>query len=202
MPPARTHGARRYGTCVAERVRVTFDTDVRRRRLAVLLRIVLAIPPALVLSLWGLLAAPTVVLAWFATLARGRTPRALHRFLRGYLRYYAQFSAWWNLVSGRYPGPRRRDAHPVQLEAPREPQPRPAALLRVVLALPGLVLAGVLGVVLGLAGIAAWFVALLRGRTTEGLRELGAFCVRYQVEVLAYVLLLTPRAPRLEPPAS
>jgi len=63
------------------------------------------------------------------------------------------------------------------------------------------VLGSVLNVVLGLVGIATWFVALVRGRTTEGLRELGAFCVRYQVEVLAYLLLLSPRAAKLEPPA-
>jgi len=185
---------------VAERVRVTFDTDVRRRRLAILLRIVLAIPPALVLVLWTVLAAPALVLAWIATLVRGRTPRPLHRFLHGYLRYFGQFDAWWSLVSGSYPRLRGRDRHPVQLEARRERQARLSTLLRVVLALPGLVLASVLGVVLALSGIAAWFVALMRGRTTDGLRELGAFCVRYQVEVLAYVLLLTARAPRLESP--
>jgi hypothetical protein len=185
---------------VAERVRVTFDTDLRRRRLGVLFRILLAIPPVLVLGLWGLLATPVLVVSWLMTLVRGRTPRALHRFLRGYVRYWAQFGSWWNLVSGRYPRPRRRDAHPVQLEAPRERQPRLVTLFRVLLALPSVVLASVLNVVLGVAGIAAWFVALARGRTTEGLRELGAFCVRYQVEVLAYVFLLSPRAAKLEPP--
>jgi hypothetical protein len=185
---------------VAERVRVTFDTDLRRRRLAVLFRLLLAIPPAFVLSVWGLVAIPALVFSWIATLVRGRSPSVLHRFLRGYLRYWAQFGAWLNLVSGRYPRARKRDQHPVQLEAPRVPQSRPVTLLRIVLALPLLVLASVLNVVLGLVGIAAWFVALVRGRTTEGLRELGAFCVRYQVEVLAYVLLLTPRSAKLEPP--
>lgn len=185
---------------MAERLRVTFDTDVRRRRIAVLLRIALALPPALAVVVWTALAAPAFVLAWVATLARGRTPRALHGLLRGYLRYLGQFGAWLSLVSGSYPWLRGRDRHPVQLVAEREPQARLSTLLRVVLALPGLVLASVLGVVLALAGIAAWFVALSRGRTTEGLLELGAFCVRYQLEVLAYVLLLTACAPRLDSP--
>jgi Domain of unknown function (DUF4389) len=186
---------------VAERVRVTFDTDLRRRRLAVLFRIVLAIPPALVLVVWGLLAAPALIASWVATVLRGRAPDALHRLLRGYLRHLLQFNAWWNLVSGSYPGVRRRDAHPVQLDAPREPQPRLGTLLRLLLAVPALVLGSVLGVVLGLTAVAAWFVALLRGRTTEGLRELGSFCLRYQTEVFAYVLVLTPQPPKLTPPA-
>ena len=96
---------------------------------------------------------------------------------------------------------RRRDGHPVQLDAPRAPQPRLGTLVRLLLALPGLVLGSVLGVVLGLTAVAAWFVALGRGRTTEGLRELGAFCLRYQTEVFAYLLVLTPRPPELTPPA-
>jgi hypothetical protein len=186
---------------VAERVRVTFDTDLRRRRLGVLFRLVLAIPAALVLVVWGLLAAPALVASWIVTLVRGRSPRRLHRFLRGYLRYWTQFGAWLNLVSGRYPRLRKRHEHPVQLDAPLVRQPRWRTLLRIVLALPSLVLGSVLNVVLGLVAVAAWFVALVRGRTTEGLRELGAFCVRYQVEVLAYLLLLSPRAAKLEPPA-
>jgi uncharacterized protein DUF4389 len=182
---------------VAERVRVTFDTDLRRRRLAVLFRLVLAIPPVIVLAGWGVLAVPVLAVALLATLVRGRTPPALHRFLRGYVRYSAQVAAWWNLVTDRFPRFRRRDVHPVQFDAPRVEQRRLVTLFRIVLAVPSLVLASVLGVVLALSSVAAWFVSLARGRTTEGLRELGAFCVRYQVEVLAYLLLLTPRAPGL-----
>ena len=179
---------------------MTFDAELRRRRLAVVFRVVLVVWPLLVLAVWGLLAIPVVAFAWLATLVRGRTPRRLHRFLRGYVSYSAQVTAWWNLVSGRFPRARKRDRHPVQLEAPRIPQPRLVTLFRLVLAVPSVVLASVLNVVLGLTAVAAWFVALVRGRTTEGLRELGAFCVRYQVELLAFVLLISPRAPRLAPP--
>jgi Domain of unknown function (DUF4389) len=185
---------------VDERVRVTFDTDLRRRRLAVLFRVVPAILPEIVLATWTALAAPVLVVAWLATLARGRMPRPLHRFLRGYVRYSAQVAAWFQLASGRFPSPRRRDTHPVQLAAPQLPQRRIAVLLRIVLAVPSLVLGSVLGVVLAVSAVAAWFVSLARGQTTEGLRELGAFCVRYQAEVLAYVLLVTPHAPKLTPP--
>lgn len=72
-------------------------------------------------------------------------------------------------------------------------------LLRPVLALPALVLASVLAVVHLCSAVAAWFVALVLGRTTAGLRELGAFCLRYAAEATAYALLLTPRYPRLAP---
>lgn len=180
---------------------MTFDTELRRRRLTILFRVVLALPAAVVLAVWGLLAAPVLILAWPSTIVRGRMPRLFHRVLRGYLRYAAQCNAWFNIVSGSYPRPRRRDVHPVQVVAQREAQGRSAALARPLLALPGLVLGSVFGVVLGTSAVAAWFVVLVRGRTTAGLRELGAFCLRYQVEALAYLMLLSPRAPKLEPPA-
>jgi Domain of unknown function (DUF4389) len=73
-------------------------------------------------------------------------------------------------------------------------------LLRVPLAASAVVLASALGVVLGCTAIGAWFVALALGRTTEGLRELGAFCLRYLTETAAYLLLVTAAYPRLAPP--
>jgi hypothetical protein len=73
-------------------------------------------------------------------------------------------------------------------------------VFRLPLALPALVLASAFSVVLSLAAVAAWFVALALGRTTAGLVELGTFCVRYQLETQAYVTLLTSTYPRLAPP--
>lgn len=187
---------------MAERIGVTFDRDLRRRRLAVLLRVLLALPAAVTLLGWTLAAALCLLVAWPTTVVRGRMPRRLHRVLHGYVQYAARFHAWLSLVSGAYPRARRRHAHPLRLEAPREAQARASALFRFPLALPGLVLGSVFGVVLLTSGVAAWWVALVRGRTTEGLRELGAFCLRYQVEALAYATLLSPRAARLAPPAT
>jgi hypothetical protein len=88
----------------------------------------------------------------------------------------------------------------VQVDADRRRQRRWTVLLRVPLAVPAVVLASVLGVVLAGTAVGAWFVALILGRTTEGLRELGAFCLRYATEAAAYLLLVTPTYPRLAPP--
>ena len=181
-----------------ERPRVTFDTDLRRRRLFVLLRLPAALAPLAVLAIWSLPASVAVVIGWVAAVVVGRVPRGVHRFLSAYLRYAASTSAWLNLVTRRYPRVRR--ASGVTFDAMREPQPRLVTFGRVLLALPGLVLGSAFGVVLGLTAVAVWFVALVRGRTTEGLRELGAFCIRYHVECVAFLFLLTPRAPRLDPP--
>jgi uncharacterized protein DUF4389 len=167
----------------------------------VLLRAALVIPHYVVLSVWTLLAVPSVAIAWLALLIEGRLPSFLHRFLAAFLRYQGQVTAWFDLLSARYPDPLHSGEHPFRIELPERPrQPRLVTLFRLPLALPALVLTSVLNVVLALASVAAWFVALALGRTTAGLQELGTFCVRYALETQAYVTLLTSAYPRLAPP--
>jgi hypothetical protein len=182
-------------------VRVEAGEPLRRRRLTVLLRAVLVIPHYIVLSIWSLLAVPAVAVAWLALLIEGRLPSFLHRFLGAFLRYQGQVTAWFDLLSTRYPDPLHTGEHPFRIELPVRPrQPRLVTLFRLPLALPPLVLTSALNVVLSLASVAAWFAALALGRTTAGLQELGTFCLRYQLETQAYVTLLTSTYPRLAPP--
>ncbi len=180
---------------------LTEDPELRRRRLGVLFRPVLVLPAVALSAGWSLVALLILPLAWIAALITGRVPRRAHRLLRAALEYQSRVTAWFDLVSGTYPRFPGRRGHPVRLAANRAQQPRWTILLRIPLALPALVLATVFGTVLAATGVAAWLVALLRGRTTAGLRELGFFCLRYQTETLAYIQLLTPRAPRLEQPS-
>jgi hypothetical protein len=140
--------------------------------------------------------------AWLAALIDGRVPAWLLRFLSAYLRYHGQVTAWFHLLSNRYPDPLHTVDHPFAIEVPdRHRQPRLVTLFRLPLALPAIVLWSVFGVVLVLVAVPSWFAALALGRTTAGLQELGTFCLRYQLETEAYVLLLTASYPELAPPA-
>jgi hypothetical protein len=162
---------------------------------------VLVIPHYIVLSIWTLVVVPAVAIAWLALLIEGRLPSFLQRFLGAFLRYQGQVAAWFDLLSTRYPDPLHTVEHPFRIELPDRPrQPRLVTLFRLPLALPALVLTSAFSVVLSLASVAAWFVALALGRTTAGLLELGTFCLRYQLETQAYVTLLTSTYPRLAPP--
>jgi hypothetical protein len=183
------------------RVQVESLETLRRRRLAVLLRLVLVVPHYVVLSVWSLLVLPAVAVAWLALLIEGRLPSFLHRFLAAFLRYQGQVAAWFDLLSARYPDPLHTREHQFRIEVAERPrQRRLLTLFRLPLALPALVLASVFNVVLSLAAAGAWFTALVLGRTTAGLQELGTFCLRYQLETQAYVSLLTAAYPRLAPP--
>jgi uncharacterized protein DUF4389 len=185
------------------RVRVSDEEPLGRRRAAVLFRVLLYVPHAIVVSLWSFVVAPTLAIVWLALLIEGRLPEWLHRFMSAFVRYVGQVTAWFFLLSARYPDPLHTRTHPFAIAIPERPrQPRLVTLFRLVLALPALVLATALRVVLTLAAIPAWFAGLALGRTTAGLQELGAFCLRYEIETIAYALLVTARYPRLVPPES
>lgn len=165
-----------------------------------LFRIVLYVPQAIVVGAWSLVAVPAVAIAWLALLIEGRLPTWLDRFIAAFVRYVGQVTAWFFLLSARYPDPLHTQLHPFAVDvAARRRQPRLVTLFRLVLAIPALLLTIALHVVLTLSSIPAWFAGLALGRTTAGLQELGMFCLRYELEALAYTVLLTARYPRLLP---
>jgi hypothetical protein len=185
------------------RLRVRDDEPLRRRRVAVFFRVLLYVPHAIVLGGWSVIAAPLVAIAWLALLIEGRLPAWLHRFIAAYVRYTGQVTAWFFLLSGRYPDPLHTQTHPFVIDVPDRPrQPRLITLFRALLAIPPLLLATALRVVLSLAAVPAWFAGVALGRTTAGLQELGAFCLRFELEAVAYALLLTATYPRLVPAES
>ena len=153
------------------------------------------------------------VIAWFATLIRGRNPESLHDFLAGFVRYALHVQAYLFLAANPYPafflGTAR--AYPVDLEigAPA-PQSRWKTLLRLFLAIPALLLLGALsgggggprfsgGGVAAVGAFLTWFAALARGRAPRGLRDLTAWGLGYGAHFWAYVFLLTDRYPNSNP---
>jgi len=185
-------------------VRLEVDDDLRRSRLTVFFRLLLALPHLVWLQLWGIAALFALVASWFATLARGTTPAALHRFLSSYVRYQTHVYAFAALTANPFPGfTGRAGSYPVDLVvAERARQNRWTVGFRLVLAIPALLLAGAYGGVLLVAALLGWFAALARGRMPLGLRNAGALALRYTAQTYAYVLLLTDRYPYGGPTAA
>jgi uncharacterized protein DUF4389 len=182
-------------------IRLEVDDELRRSRLTVFFRLLLAIPHLIWLLLWTIAVAFALVAAWFSTLAIGRLPDALHRFLAAYLRYATHFSAYVYLVGGKFPGFTGTEGSygiDVHIDAP-EKQSRWKTLFRFFLAIPAFLVAGALGGVLLVVAIFAWWFSLITGRMPEGLRNLGASCLRYSSQTYAYFFLLTERYPYATP---
>lgn len=173
------------------------DDDLRRSRLLVFFRFLLAIPHLVWALLWGLLALLLLIPSWASALALGRLPGPLHRFYAALVRYGAQLSAFFYLGANPFPGftgtPGR---YPVEVAvAAPERQGRWTILFRGLLALPASILGGALNSLQLTAAVLGWFAALFTGRMPHGLRNVQLYAIRYGAQLYAYGLLLTPRYP-------
>jgi len=182
-------------------VRVLVSDDLERPRLTVLFRLFLAIPHLVWLTLWSTAVVLAGLAAWFAGLATGRVPHPLQRFLAAYIRYATHVLAFVHLVGRRFPGfTGRSGSYGIDIEIDTAArQSRWTILFRLFLAIPGLILTGALGGVLFVVAILGWWYALVRARMPDGLRNLGAMCLRYSAQTYAYLLLLTDRYPYAAP---
>jgi hypothetical protein len=171
--------------------------DLRRSRLTVFFRFLLALPHFIWLLFWGVAAFLSVIASWFATLAVGRSPTPLHRFLAAYVRYTIHVYAFVGLTANPFPGfTGTAGSYPVDPELP-EParQRRLVTLFRLPLVLPAAAVSSGLYTLSFVAAFFGWFVALALGRMPRSFREAQAYALRYGVQTSAYAALLTDRYP-------
>jgi hypothetical protein len=176
-------------------IRMSVDDDLRRSRLTVLFRLILAVPHFAWLTLWGIAGLLVAAVNWFATLIRGRSLGWAHRFLAALLRYQTHVYAFVQLVGNPFPGfAGREGSYPVDIEIdPPLHQRRLVTGFRLILAVPALVVASALNTVATLAAAFGWFASLATGRMPRGLRNLSAYSLRYNAQVTGYAALLTER---------
>jgi hypothetical protein len=179
-------------------IRLVVTDDLRRSRLTVFFRLLLAIPHFVWISLWSIAAYVVLVVNWFATLIKGTSPQGLHNFLAAYTIYSTRVSAYAFLLANPYPPFRSSGTYDVDLQIdPPARQNRLTVFFRVIMAIPAWILATVLYYVLEIIAFLCWFIALALGRVPEGMRNLGAFCLAYYQQTNAYAFLLTGRYPSL-----
>jgi len=205
-------------------VRLTVEDDLRRSRLTVFLRLLLVIPHAIWFLLWTILIIVTAIANWVISLFTGRPPGGLHRLMCGYIRYQAHLTAYISLTANPYPGFAGEEGeYPVDVALPAEPQKqrRWTILVRILLAIPALLVSAALagstggnfssgkggrtkggnggGALLVVCAVLGWFASLVRGRMPKGLRDAAAYSIGYSAQVTAYVLLVTDRYPNADP---
>lgn len=184
-------------------IRVLVDDNCKRSRLTVFFRWLLMIPHAFWLFGWSIAVFFVVIGAWFTGLVKGRLPERMHSYLGRYLTYSTRLTAYANLLANPYPpfNGRPETSYPVDLHVePAEDQSRWKILLRWILAIPAIILAWVFQQVLGIVAFLAWFVCIVIGRIPKGMRDLGLYCLRYQLQTYGYLMLLTMRYPSLAGP--
>lgn len=171
--------------------------DLKRSRLTVFFRFLLALPHFVWLILWGVVAFLAGIVGWFATLLLGRLPLALHRFLAAYLRYSTHVFAFLFLTANPFPGfTGAAGSYPVDPELPGpERQRRLVTFFRLFLAIPAMAVSSSLYTLAFVVAFFGWFVSLAFGRMPPSFREAQAYALRYGVQTNAYLWLLTGRYP-------
>jgi hypothetical protein len=183
-------------------IQLVVNDDLKRSRLTVFFRLLLVIPQLFWLYVWSGTIWFLVIVNWFAVLIKARSPEDLHHLLARALRYWTHLTAYIALVGNPYPTFFGRDgSYPVDLrvDGPAR-QNRWVTGFRIVLAIPALILAYVFATVMWVVAFLAWFVAIVIGRTPKGMRDLSAYCLRYQMQTNAYLMIVTDRYPSFEGP--
>jgi hypothetical protein len=202
-------------------VRLLVSNDLKRGRLSVFFRLLLALPFLIWLAVWAIAAFFVAIFNWAITLVLGRPNEELHGFLARFVRYATHVYAFLNLAAEPFPGIGGRPGYRVDLEIdPPARQNRWTVAFRLVLVVPALLIAGVLTgatptnsaysivvpgagnngfSLLAVAAFFAWFVGVALGRIPRGLRDLIAYALSYGAQFWAYLLVLTDRYPSSDP---
>ena len=175
------------------------DDDLKRNRLTVFFRLLLAIPLAIWLGIWGIFTYIAVLIAWVIALFMGRVPDGLRDFIARYLRALTHLSSYVLLLAdpwppfGGAPG-----SYPVDLRVdPAAQQSRLTVFFRVLLAIPALLLCYVFRAVNQIVAFLGWFFCLFTGHMHRGMRDMSAWMLRYELQTYGYLFLLTGRYPTL-----
>ena len=206
-------------------VALSVEDDYVRNRLTVFFRLILAIPHYIWFGLWSIVIVFAAVANWLISLFTGRPPGGLHRFMCAYVRYQVHLTSYISLAGNPYPGfVGEEGEYPIDVALPVEPQaqPRWTILIRIVLALPALIVSAALagtsglntagsrsgkgvsrvnggGALLFFCAFLGWFASLVTGRMPKGLRDAEAYAIGYSAQVTSYVLLVTGRYPNADP---
>ena len=178
-------------------VRLIDHDDLKRSRLTVLVRAFLVLPHLIWLTLYASVALFVALANWIVTLIKGRSPQRMHRWLVRYLRYTVYVYSYLYVLANPYPpfhGDQRSYTIDLQVEGPDD-QRRLVTAFRLVLVIPAFVLSWVLSQVLQVIALLAWVIAIFLGRIPRGMEQLGLYCLRYQTQVYAYLLVVTDRYP-------
>lgn len=139
----------------------------------------------------GAVAAVSALIGWFAILFTGTYPEGLRSLVTFYLRWRVRAVAYTALLRDEYPPfgdgdyPARLDLDPLYVE-----RDRLTVALRLILAIPHLVILWAIGLGWAVTTMIAWFSILLTGRYPAGLYRFGVGALRWNTRVEAYILLL------------
>ena len=177
---------------------VSLPARERQRRWTVLIRLLLAIPLAIVVLFIGIATSVVVVIGWFAALFTGRVPDFVRRLVTVYLRVGLRLQAYLMLLTDRFPPFDTEDVpdYPVHVAVPYATRMnRAAVFFRLVLAIPVSLLGSVLNFGYAVIAFFMWVATLITGWLPSPVHDASRAILRFQFRLNAYMFLLVPTYP-------
>jgi Domain of unknown function (DUF4389) len=188
-----------------------------RNRLTTAFRLILAIPHLILVGgvgfglayssdhparfsgeggLLGAVAAFLAIVSWFTIVISGTHIVGIRQFTSFYLRWRVRALAYFMLLQDVYP-PFGDAPYPASIEIvdPTGSRDRLSVALRLILAIPHLIVLVFVVLAWVLMTIVAWFAILFTGEYPQGLYEFGVGVLRWRLRVEAYLLLLVDEYP-------
>ena len=200
-------------------VQVTLEPpNEPRNKMTVGFRFILAIPHALLVggfaffgftfSAWndfggffatgvlGAVAFVCAVICWFAILFANQHPEGLKDLIMFYLRWRTRAMAYMALFRDEYP-PFGDQEYPagIQVTFAEGERDKTSIALRIIYAIPHVIVLWALGIAWFVTSVIAWFAILINGTYPEGLYNFGVGVFRWSLRVEAYLLLLVDEYP-------
>ncbi|HET7738443.1 MAG TPA: DUF4389 domain-containing protein [Tepidiformaceae bacterium] len=182
---------------------VTVDVDgpQPQNRLSVLLRLLYVLPHLIALYFVGFAAALGWFISWFAILVTGTYPPRILRLTHGFIRWSARANAYALLLTDKYPPFALSDeiSYPVRVTMAEQATGRNRLTtfwpIRIIMAIPHLLIVGLLGNAVAVVVLIAWFAALFTGSVPPGLHNFVAGYLRWSTRANAYVYNVTDEYP-------
>ena len=188
-----------------------------RNRLTTAFRLILAIPHLILVGgvgmgfavrgdgtrtagseagLLGAVATFLAIVSWFTIVFTGTHITGIRQFTAFYLRWRVRALAYLMLLEDPYP-PFGDAPYPSSIEIvdPVGPRDRLTVGLRLLLAIPHIVVLWFVLLAWAFTTVVAWFVILFTGTYPRGLYEFGVGALRWRLRVESYLLLLVDEYP-------
>jgi hypothetical protein len=171
-----------------------------RNRGTTAVRLILAIPHLLIMGAWGYLINLLSFVQWVIILFTGKRNKALFDFTSQYLAYSTRTTTYAGLMYDTYPAfaftPDGANT-PLQFRATySESADRLTNALRIIWAIPALLIAAVMGIVGFVVTVVCWFAIVITGKMPRGMFDLLLKVHKFGAHVNGYMNLMTDEYPK------
>jgi len=179
---------------------VVFDvpyTEARNRGTTAI-RFILAIPHLILYSLWNRVAQLAAVVQWFICVFTGKRNKGIWDFTVASEAYGSRVGSYVGLLHDVFPPfLTEQGAVPSRygLEYD-ESVNRMTTALRIIWAIPAILITAVIGIAAFVVWIVSWFAILITGKHPRGMFDFLLKFQRYSLQTSAYTMLMTDTYPK------